>query len=83
MNKKAGAPKGGRVHWLLWHLTREFKGAYELYYKYVVQFPSFMPTKYVTMQGIIKMLKKCIIFLKKKEFLYEKIRRAVKITTRT
>lgn len=32
--RKAGAPKGGRVHWLLWHLPAEFKGAYELYYNY-------------------------------------------------
>lgn len=31
---KAGAPKGGRVHWLLWHLPPEFKGKYELYYNY-------------------------------------------------
>ena len=30
----AGAPKGGRVHWLLWHLPAEFKGAYYLYYNY-------------------------------------------------
>ena len=34
MSGKVGAPKGGRVHWLLWHLPAEFKGAYELYYNY-------------------------------------------------
>lgn len=34
MKNKVGAPKGGRVHWLLWHLSAEFKGAYELYYDY-------------------------------------------------
>ncbi|MBQ8685140.1 MAG: hypothetical protein IJ514_03090 [Clostridia bacterium] len=34
INGKIGAPKGGRVHWLLWHLPAEFKGAYELYYDY-------------------------------------------------
>ena len=34
MNRKVGAPKGGRVHWLLWHLPSEFKGAYKLYYNY-------------------------------------------------
>lgn len=34
MKRKAGAPKGGRVHWLLWHLPSDFKGAYELYYNY-------------------------------------------------
>lgn len=32
--RKAGAPKGGRVHWLLWNLPAEFKGVYELYYDY-------------------------------------------------
>lgn len=34
--RKIGAPKGGRVHWLLHHLPSEFKGAYELYYSYHV-----------------------------------------------
>ena len=34
MDGKAGAPKGGRVHWLLWHLPSDFKGAYRLYYNY-------------------------------------------------
>ena len=35
MSKRTvGAPKGGRVHWLLWHLPKEFKGAYKLYYNY-------------------------------------------------
>lgn len=29
-----GAPLGGRVHWLLWCLSPEFKGAYRLYYNY-------------------------------------------------
>lgn len=29
-----GAPKGGRVHWLLWCLGQDFKGAYKLYYNY-------------------------------------------------
>ena len=32
--RKVGAPKGGRVHWLLWHLPADFKGAYELYFDY-------------------------------------------------
>ncbi len=27
-NRKVGAPKGGYVHWLLWSLPAEFKGAY-------------------------------------------------------
>lgn len=31
---KAGAPKGGRVHWLLWNLKGEFKRAYRCYYNY-------------------------------------------------
>ena len=34
MSRKIGAPKGGRVHWLLWHLPPEFKGVYEIYYDY-------------------------------------------------
>ena len=34
MLKRVGAPKGGRVHWLLWHLTPDFKGKYELIYDY-------------------------------------------------
>ena len=34
MTKKVGAPKGGRVHWLLWHLSAKFKGAYMLHYNY-------------------------------------------------
>lgn len=29
-----GAPKGGRVHWLLWNLTPEFKGKYILHFNY-------------------------------------------------
>lgn len=29
-----GAPKGGRVHWLLWNLTPEFKGKYTLHFDY-------------------------------------------------
>ena len=29
-----GAPKGGRVHWLLWSLPREFKNSYILAYNY-------------------------------------------------
>ena len=32
--RKVGAPKGGRVHWLLWHLPRDFRACYELYYNY-------------------------------------------------
>lgn len=36
MKRKIGAPKGGRVHWLLWHLPTDFKGAYNLYYDYSV-----------------------------------------------
>jgi len=34
MKNKAGAPKGGRVHWLLWSLPADFKGAYILHYDY-------------------------------------------------
>lgn len=34
MKSKVGAPKGGRVHWLLWNLPKEFKGAYILQYDY-------------------------------------------------
>ena len=33
-NGKPGAPKGGRVHWLLWNLKGEFKKAYEFAYSY-------------------------------------------------
>lgn len=33
MNSR-GAPKGGRVHWLLWHLPSKFKGAYKYVYNY-------------------------------------------------
>lgn len=29
-----GAPKGGRVHWLLWSLPSEFKNCYILSYDY-------------------------------------------------
>lgn len=29
-----GAPKGGRVHWLLWCLPPDFKRAYKLYFNY-------------------------------------------------
>lgn len=32
MGRRVGAPKGGYVHWLLWSLPSEFKGAY--LYKY-------------------------------------------------
>ena len=31
---KSGAPKGGRVHWLLWHLPSWFKNYYMLSYSY-------------------------------------------------
>lgn len=31
---KAGAPKGGRVHWLLWSLPAEFKREYTLHFNY-------------------------------------------------
>ena len=34
MDNQRGAPKGGRVHWLLWHLPGKFKQAYILYYNY-------------------------------------------------
>lgn len=34
MSKQVGAPKGGRVHWLLYHLPGEFKNAYTLQYNY-------------------------------------------------
>ena len=33
-NRRPGAPKGGRVHWMLWNLPSDLKGAYELYYDY-------------------------------------------------
>ena len=29
-----GAPKGGRVHWLLWCLPPDFKRVYKLYFNY-------------------------------------------------
>ena len=29
-----GAPKGGRVHWVLWELSGKFKNAYHLEYNY-------------------------------------------------
>jgi hypothetical protein len=32
--RKVGAPKGGRVHWLLWNLKAEFKRAYNCSYNY-------------------------------------------------
>lgn len=35
MSRKVGAPKGGRVHWLLWHLSKEFKKAYQLNFHYL------------------------------------------------
>lgn len=35
MAVKVGAPRGGRVHWLLWNLRRDFKGAYQLSFDYV------------------------------------------------
>ena len=28
VKRRIGAPKGGWVHWLLWSLPRDFKGAY-------------------------------------------------------
>lgn len=31
---KVGAPLGGRVHWLLWHLGKDFKRAYKLRFDY-------------------------------------------------
>jgi len=34
MKRSSGAPKGGRVHWLLWNLPSKFKGAYILSYDY-------------------------------------------------
>ena len=34
MPGKVGAPPGGRVHWLLWHLSKEFKRAYRLRFDY-------------------------------------------------
>ncbi len=33
-NGRAGAPKGGRVHWLLWNLTSELKRAYVVRFDY-------------------------------------------------
>ena len=34
LKRKVGAPKGGRVHWLLWNLKAEFKRAYNCSYNY-------------------------------------------------
>ena len=34
MSRGVGAPKGGRVHWILHNLPSEFKAAYKLYYNY-------------------------------------------------
>lgn len=31
---RIGAPKGGRVHWLLWHLRCDFKCVYRCFYNY-------------------------------------------------
>lgn len=33
--RKVGAPKGGRVHWLLWHLPGEFKNSYLFDFDYL------------------------------------------------
>lgn len=33
-NGRAGAPKGGRVHWFLWNLPRDLKRAYTIRYDY-------------------------------------------------
>ena len=30
----AGAPRGGRVHWLIWNLRPDFKRAYECFFNY-------------------------------------------------
>lgn len=34
MTRKIGAPEGGRVHWLLWHLSQQFKKTYRLRFDY-------------------------------------------------
>ena len=34
--RKIGAPKGGRVHWLLWELNKEFKSKYLCSYDYAL-----------------------------------------------
>ena len=34
MTRKIGAPTGGRVHWLIMFLSREFKRAYKLRFDY-------------------------------------------------
>lgn len=34
MSRRVGAPKGGRVHWLLWNLRGDFKRAYRCVYNY-------------------------------------------------
>lgn len=36
IGSRIGAPKGGRVHWLLHHLPAYFKAAYELYWNYAI-----------------------------------------------
>lgn len=34
MYRRVGAPKGGRVHWILWNLPSDFKRAYILRFDY-------------------------------------------------
>lgn len=34
-NKRVGAPLGGRVHWLLLNLRRDFKAAYKVEFNYL------------------------------------------------
>lgn len=34
MCRNVGAPRGGRVHWLLWNLRKDFAAAYHIKYNY-------------------------------------------------
>lgn len=34
MSLNVGAPRGGRVHWLLWNLRKDFAKAYHISYDY-------------------------------------------------
>ena len=48
MSRKAGAPKGGYVHWLLWCLPAEFKGAYKYrYHAEKYEFENYVRHNYV------------------------------------
>lgn len=51
--RKVGAPRGGWVQWLLWHLPADFKGTYLYYFETSKQGGSYARHNYVfyRMQG--------------------------------